>query len=61
MSISQRLRKKGVTREAVDREYLSSIPEWYGRTRFYIPDSANIRLQPVQSCIFEHKAVIKCQ
>lgn len=32
----KRLKKKGVTREALHREYLSSHPDGYGRTRFYI-------------------------
>lgn len=32
----KRLQKKGVTREALHREYLSSHPDGYGRTRFYI-------------------------
>ena len=30
----KRLKKKGVTREALHREYLSSHPDGYGRTRF---------------------------
>ena len=32
----KRLKKKGVTREALHREYLSSHPDGYGRTSFYI-------------------------
>ena len=51
----KRLQKKGVTREALHREYLSSHPDGYGRTRFYILIQQHIACsRPIM--YLEHKA-----
>ena len=51
----KRLQKKGVTREALHREYLSSHPDGYGRTRFYILIQQHIACsRPIMH--LEHKA-----
>ena len=51
----KRLQKKGVTREALHREYLSSHPDGFGRTRFYILIQQHITCsRPVMH--LEHKA-----
>lgn len=51
----KRLQKKGVTREALHREYLSSYPGGFGRTRFYILIQQHIACsRPIMH--LEHKA-----
>ena len=51
----KRLQKKGVTRESLHREYLSSHPDGYGRTRFYILIQQHIACsRPIMH--LEHKA-----
>lgn len=51
----KRLQKKGVTREALHREYLSSHPDGYGRTRFYILIQQHIACsRPIM--LLKHKA-----
>lgn len=51
----KRLQKKGITREALYREYLSSHPDGYGCTRFYILIQQHIACsRPVMH--LEHKA-----
>lgn len=54
----KRLQKKGVTREDLHHEYLSSHPDGYGRTRFYILIQQYIACsRPIMH--LEHKAVDK--
>lgn len=47
----KRLQKKGVTREALHREYLSSHADGFGRTRFYILIQQYIGDKPFLFCL----------